>query len=73
MDVADVDGVFDCSEAKLVGFTNPGRGSDGCLTLQPQDWSDFIQLFLDGFPDIDDWHELYTNTGKKIGSLVIQS
>lgn len=55
------------------GFTNPGRGSDGCLTLQPQDWSDFIQLFLDGFPDIDDWHEQYTNTGKQIGSLVIQS
>lgn len=54
------------------GFANK-RGSDGCLTLQPDDWADFIQLFLDGFPDIDDWHAEYTNTGKKIGSVVIQA
>ncbi|MEX1040460.1 MAG: hypothetical protein WDZ51_07515 [Pirellulaceae bacterium] len=49
------------------------RGSDGCFTLHPDDWSDFIQLFLDGFPDIDDWHKEYTNTGKKIGSVVVQA
>lgn len=54
------------------GF-NGNRGSDGCLTLQPGDWSRFIQLFLDAFPNIDDWHTLGNNTGKKIGQVVIQS
>lgn len=53
------------------GF-NTSRGSDGCITLQPSDWSRFIQLFLDAFPNIDDWHTLGTNTGKQIGSLVIR-
>ena len=48
------------------------RGSDGCLTLKPSDWSSFIQLFLNAFPNIDDWHTLGNNTGKKIGSLVIK-
>lgn len=53
------------------GF-NSGRGSDGCLTLQPSDWARFIQLFLDAFPDIEDWHAVGDNTGKKVGSLVIK-
>lgn len=52
------------------GF-NSERGSDGCLTLHPDDWSRFIKLFLDAFPNIDDWHTIGNNTGKKIGSLVI--
>ncbi len=54
------------------GFVN-SRGSDGCLTLHSEDWSKFIQLFLDAFPKIEDWHTLGNNTGKKIGSLVITS
>lgn len=54
------------------GF-NSERGSDGCLTLHPDDWSRFIKLFLDAFPNIDDWHTIGNNTGKKIGSLVIGS
>jgi hypothetical protein len=54
------------------GF-NGNRGSDGCLTLHPQDWSKFIQAFLTAFPNINDWHAVGTNTGKKIGSLVIKS
>jgi hypothetical protein len=53
------------------GF-NGSRGSDGCLTLHPDDWSSFIQLFLTAFPNIDDWHTVGNNTGKKIGSLVIK-
>lgn len=53
------------------GFNN-NRGSDGCLTIQPNDWPRFIQIFLDGFPDINDWHAMYNNTGKKIGQLVIK-
>jgi hypothetical protein len=55
------------------GYSNTDRGSDGCLTLQPGDWSKFIQVFLDGFPNIDDWHTVGSNTGKKIGSLIIKA
>ncbi len=54
------------------GFSS-SRGSDGCLTLHPDDWSRFIQLFLDAFPNIADWHTLSNNTGKKIGTLIIQA
>ena len=48
------------------------RFSDGCLTLQPSDWKSFIQKFLDGFPDINDWHARGINSGKQIGQLVIK-
>ncbi|HVK13854.1 MAG TPA: hypothetical protein VM597_34245 [Gemmataceae bacterium] len=54
------------------GF-NSARFSDGCLTLHPDDWARFIQLFLDAFPNIEDWHAVGTNTGKKVGSLVIKA
>jgi len=54
------------------GF-NGSRSSDGCLTLQPNDWPGFIKLFLDAYPNIQDWHTLGNNTGKKIGTLVIQA
>jgi hypothetical protein len=54
------------------GWSATNRESDGCLTLHPDDWARFIQLFLDAFPDINDWHAVGTNTGKKIGSLVIK-
>ena len=53
------------------GFSSQ-RFSDGCLTINPTDWSKFIQLFLNAFPNIDDWHALSTNTGKKIGEVVIR-
>lgn len=54
------------------GF-NSKRFSDGCLTLQPTDWLRFIQLFLDAFPSIDDWHTVGNNTGKQVGQLVIKA
>lgn len=54
------------------GF-NSARFSDGCLTIHPLDWQRFIQLFLDAFPRIEDWHTLGTNTGKQIGSLCIKA
>ncbi len=54
------------------GFSS-ARFSDGCLTLHPSDWAGFIKLFLDAFPDIDDWHSVGVNTGKKVGSLVIKA
>ena len=55
------------------GSSDTDRGSDGCLTLKPGDWSKFIKAFLDAFPNIDDWHTVGTNTGKKIGSLIIRA
>ncbi|TWT82339.1 hypothetical protein CA13_38010 [Planctomycetes bacterium CA13] len=54
------------------GISSTKRSSDGCLNLPPNDWSRFMQLFIDGFPNINDWHAEYKNTGKKIGTLVIQ-
>jgi hypothetical protein len=54
------------------GFSS-ARFSDGCPTLHPDDWKGFIQLFLDAFPNIDDWHTLGANTGKQIGSLVVKA
>ena len=51
---------------------NYGRGSDGCLTIPPADWSRFMQAILDAYPNIEDWHTLYKNTGKQIGTLVIR-
>jgi hypothetical protein len=54
------------------GRSNTWRASAGCCTIQPADWPTFITLFLDGYPDIKDWHTLGNNTGKKIGYLVIK-
>ena len=53
------------------GF-NSKRYSDGCVTIQPSDWSKFIQTFLDGYTNINDWHTVSNNTGKKIGSIIIK-
>ena len=49
-----------------------GRSSDGCPNIPRDEWDRFIRLFLDAFPDIKDWHALYSNTGKKIGELVVK-
>ena len=54
------------------GF-NSKRYSDGCPTIKPSDWSRFVQIFLDAYPDISDWHTIGNNTGKKIGTLVVKS
>lgn len=54
------------------GNSGGNRGSNGCLTMSSTDWKKFITLFLDGYPDIDDWHAMYTNTGKKVGQLIVR-
>jgi len=43
------------------------------MLLPFKSWSRFMKLILDAYPNIDDWHAEYTNTGKKIGTLVVQS
>ncbi|MFK7768058.1 MAG: hypothetical protein AB8B55_12615 [Mariniblastus sp.] len=55
------------------GNSSNNRGSNGCLTMSSQDWVKFISLFLNGFPNIEDWHARYTNTGKRIGQLVVRA
>ncbi len=55
------------------GFNN-NRGSDGCLTLKPTDWSRFIQLFLTQFPNLSDWYKGNGDwTGKKLGTVIIRA
>jgi hypothetical protein len=43
--------------------------SEGCLILHPADWPNFIKLFLDAFPKLEDWSTDGTRLGKKIGTL----
>lgn len=45
------------------GF-NTARGSDGCLTLKPGDWPGFIQIFLDMYPNLNQW---YLGPGQYVG------
>ena len=54
------------------GF-NSKRYSDGCPTIRLSDWPKFIQIFLDAYPDINDWHAVGNNTGKKIGTFVVKA
>jgi hypothetical protein len=54
------------------GFSSR-RWSDGCLTLQPSDWSRFIQIFLDLYPNLDDWYGNGSWRGAKVGSLKVQA
>lgn len=52
---------------------NLNRGSKGCLTIQPSDWTRFITIFLDLYPDFSDWYEGNGSwRGKAIGQLVVQ-
>jgi hypothetical protein len=45
--------------------------SEGCLILHPSDWPAFIKLFLDKFPNIQDWKSSGDRLGKKIGSVTV--
>jgi hypothetical protein len=55
------------------GFSSR-RWSEGCLTLQPSDWTRFIRTFLDLYPDLSDWYEGNGSwRGRKIGTLVVRT
>lgn len=47
------------------------RGSDGCLTIKKDEWSRFITIFLNLYPNMADWNENGTLVGRKIGSLTV--
>ena len=49
------------------------RESDGCQTLHPDDWSKFIQIFLDAYPSLSEWTSTNKYVGKKIGDLIVKS
>jgi peptidoglycan hydrolase-like protein with peptidoglycan-binding domain len=55
------------------GF-NSNRGSEGCLTLKPTDWSRFNKLFLTAYPNLSDWYAGNGSwLGKKLGQVVIKA
>ena len=56
------------------GWSLSSRGSEGCLTIQPPDWTRFITIFLDLYPALDDWYEGNGSwRGRKIGTLVVRA
>jgi hypothetical protein len=53
------------------GF-NTERGSDGCQTIRPSEWSAFISHFLGIYTALADWHQGGTYRGRDIGVLIIE-
>ncbi len=53
------------------GF-NSERGSDGCPTIRPSQWSSFISLFLDKYTTLAEWHKDGTYRGRDIGVLIVE-
>lgn len=49
------------------------RGSEGCLTLIPDDWARFITIFLERYPDLADWHQDGKYYGRKVAVLEVQA
>jgi internalin A len=48
------------------------RSSEGCLTLQPDDWARFITIFLDRYTDLADWHAAGKYYGRKVAVLEVE-
>ena len=56
------------------GWSNTSTGSEGCLTIQPSDWTRFIRIFLDLYPDLSDWYEGNGSwRGRRIGTLNVRA
>lgn len=55
------------------GFVT-GRDSAGCLTIRKTEWSGFIKIFLNRYPQLDDWYTGNPQTyfQKSIGVLVVK-
>jgi hypothetical protein len=49
------------------------RWSEGCLTLTPDDWPQFITIFLERYTDFGDWHADGKYFGRKVAVLEIQA
>ncbi|MBL8868787.1 MAG: peptidoglycan-binding protein [Planctomycetaceae bacterium] len=48
------------------------RGSDGCQTIRPSEWSAFISQFLDKYGSLEDWHKNGSYRGRDMGVLIIE-
>jgi hypothetical protein len=48
------------------------RWSEGCLTLQPDDWQRFIAIFLDRYTELADWHADGKYYGRKVAVLEVE-
>lgn len=49
------------------------RGSEGCLTLHPEKWADFINVFIARFPILQHWGSKDSGyVGSSIGALVVK-
>ncbi len=46
--------------------------SEGCLILAPDDWTAFITLFLNAYPNLADWTAGGGRLGKKIGVVTVK-
>lgn len=60
------------------GFDGSSRGSNGCITVKPNDWARFIQMFLDWYPDLGDWCTVRDGqctcyTGREVGTLEVMA
>lgn len=49
------------------------RGSEACLTIPPGEWSAFISLFLNAYPNLADWTKVGDRTGIKIGTVEVKA
>ena len=54
------------------------RGSNGCITVKPNDWARFIQMFIDWYPDLSDWCTVRNGqcscyTGLEVGTLEVMA
>ena len=49
------------------------RGSEACLTISKGEWSAFISLFLNAYPNLSDWTKVGDRTGIKIGTVEIKA
>jgi len=53
------------------GF-NTERGSDGCQTIRPSQWSAFISEYLTKYTALADWHQNGAYRGRDVGVLIIE-
>ncbi len=48
------------------------RSSEGCVTITPDDWPRFIQIFLGRYTELADWHAAGKYYGRKVAVLEVQ-
>jgi hypothetical protein len=49
-----------------------GRYSEGCPTINPSQWQNFINVFLSRYKTLDDWTGAGGYAGRKVGALEVK-